>query len=183
MMAILKWSVPVLLLAALVHVLAVLALPEIAMSRVHGAVAGQVPVNTELHAPRATAQSRTVVRPSPDLLYTICAFDMAEGPMRVRATVPDAMWSLAFYDDRGDNFFGLDDRAAGGPGAEVDLVLTRPGDPVPARLGHRTIEAASFEGVVLIRTLIDGEARLEEIDTARRAARCRPFDPREDARP
>ena len=43
--------------------------------------------NRALHAPRADANARTVVRPSPDLLYTVYVFDVSERPLRITAPV------------------------------------------------------------------------------------------------
>ena len=35
--------------------------------------------------PPLTAQSRGIVLPSPDLLYSVCVFDVSQGPVRVTA--------------------------------------------------------------------------------------------------
>ncbi|MFM7141423.1 MAG: DUF1254 domain-containing protein, partial [Alphaproteobacteria bacterium] len=41
--------------------------------------------NVALAAPPTTSDSRTIVRPSPDLLYVACVYDLSKGPVLVRA--------------------------------------------------------------------------------------------------
>ena len=61
----------------------------------------------------ADENARAIVRPSPDLLYAGCAFDLADGPLRIQATVPrDTYWSLSMFAANTDNFFVVNDRAA-----------------------------------------------------------------------
>ena len=71
-----RWSIFTIGLAAIIHIVFVFALPSLIMGQVHGALTKQVGVNGTLHPPRPTWESRGVVRPSPDLLYSICPFQL-----------------------------------------------------------------------------------------------------------
>ncbi|MCI4645561.1 MAG: DUF1254 domain-containing protein, partial [Hyphomonadaceae bacterium] len=57
-------------------------------------------------APRMTPQTQTVVRPSPDLAYSICLFefgaDLTELDIRIAAY--DGMSSVSFFDAKTNNF-------------------------------------------------------------------------------
>ena len=56
-------------------------------------------------AARMTPQSQTIVRPSPDLAYAICRFDVADGPVLLTAPVSDTYGSLSIFDARTNNVF------------------------------------------------------------------------------
>jgi uncharacterized membrane protein len=158
-------------IAAAVHVASVFYLPDFIMIRVMAGMARAGGVNTMLHGVRATSASRAVVRPSPDLLYSTCAYDLdkAGGRLRVHASaMPHTYWSVSAFDARTNNFFVLDDRQAGRDA--FDITLAGPG--AAARPGD--VRAPTARGVILLRTLIDDDAHLSKFDAARRGARCEP---------
>lgn len=166
------WLVFTVAIAAVVHVCLVIATPRFIMERAMTRIA-QGGVNTIAHTRRPTAASRGIVRPSPDLLYSTCVFDLdaAGGALRVHASgMPDTYWSVSAFDDDTNNFFVENDRQARGA---VDFVITAPGHFVDTSLP--VVTAPSVRGLVLFRTLINDETRLAEIDRARRGAACEPF--------
>lgn len=154
-------------IAAVVHVASVVLLPRLVMMRAFSLMTRSGGFNTMTHGKPVTAASRAVVRPSPDLLYSTCPYDLgpAGGRLRVHArAMPDTYWSVSLFDAETDNFYVLDDRHAKGRG--FDLTIVGPGSPAPG------IRSPTVRGVVLIRTLIDDEKRLARIDAARRGAGC-----------
>ena len=124
-------------------------------------------VNVALPSARPDASARTVVRLSPDLLYTACVFDLRERPLRVTAPGPDSYFSISGFAADTSNFFAFNDRTAdiGADGQRsLDLVLTdgdRPVDTVPT--GARVIAAPSARGVILFRLLIPDDAAVEAL--------------------
>ena len=163
------WLAAVLAVAAVVHVASVMLLPHVIMNRTMGAIAHRTGVNKMAHAPRPTAAARGIVRPSPDLLYSTCVFDVSGGPVRVHASgMPDTYWSVSLFDNQTDNFYVINDRQAKGGG--VDFVIVGPHqDKQPI---GTVVRSPSTRGLVLFRTLIDDDKRLAEIDAARRHAAC-----------
>lgn len=170
----------VLAIAALTHLLALWLLPRYAMHRVLEGVqadAGHFRSGVMLPA-RSDHRQRDIVMPSPDLLYALCRFDLADKPLRVRAT-PDGAgpaggyWSVALYASNTDNFYVLNDvQAAGRP---VDLVIAAPGSgPVNAAPTAAVVRSPSTRGLVLMRVLIAGDdaAALEAAEAMRRTLRC-----------
>src|SRR5262245_52948717 len=95
---------------------------------------------------RPTAASRLVVRPSPDILYASCPFDLSSGPLRVTASVPHTTYcSVSAFDAATNNFFVRNDREVTGDSIEL-LLVRRPdlavvGQRAPARHRVRTFEA------------------------------------------
>src|SRR5215207_9462863 len=89
--------------AVATHILAVRRFPYLVMRIVRRVV--RQPVNELFHMPPTTAESRSVVRPSPDLLYSACVYDVSRHALRIRATLPGTYWSISFFANNTDNFF------------------------------------------------------------------------------
>lgn len=160
-------------LAALVHVAALWAVPRLIMARTIAAMDAAGALNAAIHPPRADDRARGVVMPSPDLLYTVCSFDVGRRPLRVSAPVPGTYWSVAFFAANTDNFFVLDDRGAGAP--SVDILLVGPGQQAAPPPGTRLVRSPSRRGIMLFRTLIANDEELPALRQAQREQRCAPF--------
>jgi len=173
LMRFIKWTIFVMSLAAIVHIAVVLYLPSFAMSRLNAKLIEAGGNNVALPSPRPDADARGVVMPSPDLLYSICAYDVRETPLRITSPVPNSYWSLSVYADNTENFLVINDAQAGG--LEVDLILVGQDQEVdnPERLP--LIDAETPTGVVLMRSLITSEDDLAYLDALRRQARCAPY--------
>src|SRR5262245_34412663 len=102
-----KYVIGALVIAALVHFAAIVAVPyalmNIAMERF-----GAAGVNTWHLGERVTAASRQIVRPAPDFAYSACVYDLSNGPVIISAAPYDDYWSLSLYGENTDNFFVLD---------------------------------------------------------------------------
>jgi len=167
----LVWLAATALLAGLVHLGAVVGVPRgimIVVKRVTAAVPARI-----IHSDAVTASSRLVVRPSPDLLYSLCWFDVSRRPLQVTAAVPGSYFSIAGYAANTDNFFVINDREIGAP--RVSLVLIREGTRHTPRGGERIVASPTDEGVVLFRTLITDRAQLDRLRALQRQADCRPL--------
>jgi uncharacterized membrane protein len=121
------------------------------------------------HSPRANETSRQIVRPSPDLAYSACAFDLAEGPVKIQAAPWSQYWSLALYASNTDNFWTGNDRAFPN-GAKI--VLIGRGQTYPAGPGETVVESPSRRGIALIRRLAPRAADFTAVETARAQDVC-----------
>ena len=82
------------------HVGLVLAVPHVIMgTAIKRASKGGAVINEFQFGPRTTKDSRWVVRPSPDLAYSTCVYDLAGGPLLV-TSAPTADKSPEFLVDR-----------------------------------------------------------------------------------
>lgn len=170
-----KWIAATLLVAAAVHGASVLVLPRLIMTRTMAGIAKSAGINTITHAPRATWRSRGVVRPSPDLLYSICVYDLGatDGAVRVSThDMPETYWSVSMFDANTNNFYALNDRQA--KTGTADFLLVGSGRSAGAgRLP--VVTAPTNRGIVLFRTLVHDESHIAEIDAARHYAACEPY--------
>lgn len=160
-----RWRGPILLaalVAALAYVGALWATPHVIMAKAMEKL-GAGRINTMQHQGLPNAESRFVVRPSPDLAYSICVFDLAQGPVAIDAFVPpQRYWSLSVFDANTDNIFSVNDRAASGRYA---LTLSKDG-------AGGSLAVPGGKGIALIRILVTDAEDLAAIDTFRRRSTC-----------
>ena len=130
-------------------------------------------INTLIHSPRVTVDSRNVVKPSPDLLYSICVYDVGEKPLRITATFPDTYWSISFYQTNTGNFYVLNNRQA--KSNPVDIVLLGPKMGVPDVANAEVVVASTEKGIFLLRTLLMDEDKLEDLIKIQKKASCKPL--------
>lgn len=144
--------------------------PGFLMSRAFARVSDQGGINTMAFAPLATDQSRAIVRPSPDLAYASCPFDVSKGPTVVEAMpVPAPYWSLSVFDHQTDVAFVRNNRQSAGRAIKVAIV--KPGMAAPA--GYEPVPVTGDRGIALIRVLVADRAAFAPIDQARRLSNCR----------
>lgn len=151
----LRWLAGAILIAIPAHLAAVWAAPYAIMWQAgNGMRKAGIGDNKILHAPPVTAASRNVVRPSPDLAYSICRYNLAHGPVRLKAPKPDVYFSISAYANNTDNFFILNDRDMNADGADVVLATASQSNRFPD-----AVIAPSATGVVLFRRVVpDGPA-------------------------
>jgi len=163
--------------AVIVHLLTVWAAPRLIMQvlmdgprartmNMHNRAAFPAPVN---------ALERTVVMPSPDLLYSVCVFDTSDGPVRISANPGlKTYWSIALYAADSDNFFVINDRTALGQPVNLWLVsqgANREGPTVPE--GAQVVVSPSTKGFLLMRVLTGNyQAEKAALESARRTLVC-----------
>lgn len=171
-----RWGLPLLLgliLAGVAHHTALIQTPRILMTLASRRISSAAGYNRLFQAPLPTATSRAIVRPSPDLAYSSCPFDLSKGPLLIDVEpVPALYWSLAVFDPRTDVAFVRNNVQAGGKPIRVALIGDS-GGQAPA--GYEPVRINGGSGIALVRILVDDRARFPQIDAARRASSCRPM--------
>ena len=165
------WIGATIAVAVLVHVITIYALPRRIMART---LRRMGPPNTIHFAKRADETSRGVVRPSPDLLYSACPFDLSKGPLKITARVPHSTyWSVSGFDAATNNFFVRNDQQIAGN--SIEIIALRPGMPLPP-LDAAPVRVIVFtptnKGLFLFRLLINDEKQQPALDALRRQATC-----------
>lgn len=123
--------------------------------------------NKMLHAPPPGPQSREVVRPSPDLLYSLCAYDVSSGDVLVHLGATDGYWSVSAYDDATNNFHVASYRDRGADGYAFRLTRAS-----PSSNGQTAVRSPSDRGVLLIRRRIADEVSLSSKQQAQKRDEC-----------
>lgn len=175
MKRILTFIVGTAIVAGAVHVAVVWALPRVIMTKVMSAVAGDAKANEFVEQPLATSAARRVVRPSPDLAYSICILDLSKGPVRVQVPLTEPYTSVALYSSATDNFYVRNDREAAGK--ELDVVILPKGASAPVNVpaGADVVTAPTASGLVLVRRVVESPEAFPALDEVRKKATCAPF--------
>ena len=166
-----SWLATTLATALLVHFATLYALPRVVMRR----ALGKIGESNSMHFGRLpTAASRMVVRPSPDILYASCPFDLSSGPLRVSANVPySTYWSVSAFDAATNNFFVRNDREVTGDSIELLLLQRGQALPLSDRAPERVIVfTPSRRGLLLFRTVIDDDRHLSALEALQRQDHC-----------
>ncbi|HEX7693016.1 MAG TPA: DUF1254 domain-containing protein [Sphingomonas sp.] len=137
---------------------------------VFGGSPGGPRANVLTHAPVATDKARMIVRPSPDLAYSSCPFDLSKGPVLVDvAPVPAVYWSLSVFDERTDAAYVRNNVEA--DGQPIRIAIAQAGQPVPD--GMTVVRVKGSSGIALIRILVQDRRQFAAIDAARRQSSCK----------
>lgn len=153
-----RYVLTFLIVAAAVHAATVWYLPRLAMNTAMDRMASiGARENSIAHVPPTDETSRRVVRPSPDLLYSLCLLDVSNGPVQVRAGDWDGYLSLSVFSGNTNNIFTLNDSQAED---DIDVTIGR-GDGVD-------VDLQSSRGIALIRRLAPDPERVAEADVIRR---------------
>ncbi|MBB6424774.1 DUF1254 domain-containing protein [Sphingopyxis sp. JAI128] len=167
-----NWFGPVLfglIVAAAAAWVAILYIPYglmgVAMERL-----GQGGTNSMSHGNLATPARQPVVRPSPDLAYSSCPYDLSKGPLAINVTpVPGRYSSLSLFDAATDVIFVRNDLEA--RGKPYRIIVAREGQAVPA--GVEIVRTDQDQGIALIRLLLKEPAEIGALDAVRRQSSCR----------
>ena len=165
------WIAATILVAMIVHLGAVYLLPHMVMMRAMDRIGA---VNTVHIGNRPTAAARTIVRPSPDILYATCPYDLSKGPLRVTAPVVHAnYWSVSAFDADTNNFFVKNDQQA--TGDSIELIVVSHGQawpPMGNALERVVLFSPSEKGLILFRTVVDDDKHLPALRAALGQTRC-----------
>lgn len=126
-------------------------------------------VNVMKYGALPTPANQPVVRPSPDLAYSSCPYDLSDGPVLVKVVpVPGRYSSLSIFNARTDVVFVRNDQQAKEQPFEV--VIAREGQQVPA--GKQVVRVGYDRGIALIRLLLNSPSDIKALDPVRRQSSC-----------
>ncbi len=118
-------------------------------------------------------ESREVVRPSPDLLYSLCAYDVSDSDILVKVGSAPGYWSISFYHEATNNF---DVRRYGG-GSEALRIFTISKGP----MARQVVRSPSDRGLALIRRRVGNQEELDAAIDAQHEDDCGPLPSRAHA--
>jgi uncharacterized membrane protein len=104
-----RWPVfaAALLAAGIVHICAVFAMPHIYRGDAVSRLQRTLPLNAFVILPPAKPRAQVLPYQLPDARYAICRFDLRDGPLVVRALLPEPGWTLSAYAQGGQSFYSM----------------------------------------------------------------------------
>jgi len=163
-----------LIIAVMAHLAVIAAAPSFIMSAAMQRISQRgAHLNAWSHARRVDETARGVVRPSPDLAYSACVYDLSDGPVRIHLARWRDYQSLSLYGADTDNYFVTSDREQRG---DIDIVLIRAGKRAPAT-DAQIVESPGARGVAIARRLAPTPDSFAAADAARQSDVCAPLQP------
>jgi uncharacterized membrane protein len=174
------WLAAAVLAGILLHFIAVFAVTNAFARRDLGALGNLGPTNAMTVLAPITHDNQPMPFMMPDTRYAVCLYDIAKGPLVLRATLGDDDWSIALYDPNGDNVYvvtGADlDRR------EIELLLTAKQDGLASPLSTSkdaaatsvTVGLASRTGIAIISAPMAGAAFATSVERLLLQASCQP---------
>lgn len=166
-----KWLVAICLLAWVGQYGLAMIAPNLIMQALHRGVVDQYGENSFGLIPLPDETSREVVRPSPDLFYGICAYNVEHGPVIIEALVPAKYWSMQFYQMNTDNFNGFSNQRDESyrVNALAKITLISASDDQNKYQGQ-VVQSPTDKGVMMIRVSAIGDQAMQM--EALKASQC-----------
>lgn len=132
-------------------------------------ISAKTGLNVMAYGNLASPTNQPIVRPSPDLAYSTCPFDLSAGPLLINVfPVAGRYSSLSVFDGRTDVVFVRNDVQAGGKPFKIAVALTE--QKVPN--GIETVRVHYSRGIALIRLLLADPREIAQLDSVRRQSNC-----------
>src|SRR4029077_14418235 len=106
--------------------------------------------------PAATPDDAVLPFMDPAFASSVCRYDLAGGPLKLRVPVSQAYTAVSFYTRSGVAFYAINDRAAGRRIIERDLRTaqqraTLPEDEEVTAADRLIVESPTATGLILVR--------------------------------
>ncbi len=120
-----------------------------------------VPLHGFSLSPRITPKTQTIVRPSPDLAYSICRFDLSSGPVFIEGAKWDGYGSLTIFDAHTDAVFitSLDKKDS----KPNSVVLSMEGQSNISKNGSAIAVLSKPRGLALIRRIAPTKGLYDQV--------------------
>lgn len=156
----LPWFLATLIVAGIVHITSILAMPRLATEDAFARIARAAPLHTMTILSDAEDGGRLLPFEDPATMRAVCRFDLRNGPLRLRGKLTgEGLTLMSFRNRFGTAFYAMNDRGTSRGDLNV-IVVTRqqleeieandPEDELPSEL---RLVAPSQEGFVLLRAL------------------------------
>ncbi len=165
--------------AALTHLVALLAIPSVAERDAYARVVALGPAFKTVVLPPPGPKSREFPYADPAVAASVCFYDLGAGPVRARAPLGRAAFaSLSFHSRRGVAFYALTDRAANK--GRMEALIVSP-EQLRALVSHDDednpsddlrIVSPTLKGFVMARVLSEGQDLLPQAAEQAGAMSC-----------
>lgn len=146
-------------LGGLVHIATLFAVPLMAPGSAYDRLAAATPVGRFAVLPDAGAE--TLPFRDPSFVMAACRYDLADGPVTIRASLPSTYGSVTVHNRYGQPFYALTDKAATNGAVEVtvlsrDDVAAAEVEDAPEGRPALRIVSPTPAGFVLVRLFASG---------------------------
>lgn len=171
------WVLGGLMLGGIIHIIAVILVPDFTADDAWTRVAAFGPDGRFNLMPPVEPGAEPLPMLDPTMAHAVCRFRLEDGPVRLDAEIPETFWSFSLFNRRGETTYSFNDRTSG-EGKLAMLVLTRaqlsvlrenPPDDLESLIVIETEDSHVF---ALLRAFAPDLTDRTGIRTALRAAKC-----------
>ena len=168
----------IVLLAAFIHIVAVLSLPYLAPQNAWARVNALSEANRMVVLPAASPSHQSLPLMAPDVRYGICRFNLENGPVRLSTPILDGLWSISFYTPRGENFYAITGREL--KRARIEIIISTKNE-VGVKAGANlldefedliVVDSPVREGIAVIRAPLHGPSYVSQTVAALKRGVC-----------
>ena len=172
------WILSALLLAGIVHLSTVLAMPQTATQDAYSRLARLAPVNRLVPLTPPNTQDPIMPFMDPAFAVAVCRYDLDAGTLKFNAPVSQAYTSVTFYTRKSVAYYAINDRAAGRRSIELDLMTREQHAELPEQeevtaADRLIIELPTTTGLIILRALAPEPGLMAMARRALADARCR----------
>lgn len=166
------------LLAAFIHLIAVLSLPHLAPKSAWARVSALSDPNRMVVLPAASPAHQSLPLMAPDVRYAICRFDLDSGPVRLSTQILDGLWLITFYTPSGENFYAITGREL--KRNQIEIIISRKNE-LGVKAGASlldeiddlvVVDSPVREGIAVIRAPLLGPSYVSQTEAALRRGTC-----------
>ena len=165
------------LLGAVVHLVAVLALPRIATQDAYSRLTPLTKLNAVTALPLAGPNSAPMPFMDPAFAIAICRYDLTSGPIKLAVPVSQAYTSVSFYTRNEVAYYAINDRSAGRKVIELDLMTEAqhnelPEDEEVTAADRLIIDSPTTTGLIVLKALAPEPGLMPQAQASLAASRC-----------
>ena len=166
------------LLGAVVHLVAVLALPRIATQDAYSRLTPMTKLNAVSALPEAAPGTSPLPFMDPAFAVAICRYDLSDGPIKLAVPVSQAYTSVSFYTRNEVAYYAINDRSAGRRVIELDLMTEAqhaelPEDEEITAADRLIIDSPSTTGLIVLKALAPEPGLMLQAQASLAAASCK----------
>ena len=181
------WLFAGLCLGGIAHILSILTMPALSKSDATSRLFALGPVNQALVLPRTGPGATLIPFSDPNIVMSLCPFDLRAAPLRVKVMPGSQYLTVAFLQPGGGIFYSLSDKANPNGALDMRLVndaqlqLIEADDPDDQAVSELRVTAPVDTGIVLIRALasdptqsVSAEQRIRTVSCASEPIAAKP---------
>ena len=166
------------LLGAVVHLVAVLALPRIATQDAYSRLTPMTKLNAVTALPLAEPNNAPMPLMDPAFAVAICRYDLSGGPIKLTVPVSQAYTSVSFYTRNEVAYYAINDRSAGRKVIELDLMTEAqhaelPEDEDVTAADRLIIDSPTATGLIVLKALAPEPSLMPQAQASLAASSCR----------
>ena len=151
----------IIILGFIVHLSFISVFPQLKAWSVSRQASENNNINTAFQRDLADSNSTQIIRPSADLLYGGCGYDVTYKPLIISTQLPSTYWSVSFFSQNTDNFATINELNESGENLKIYLFGP---NSKPSKVSDGFIVVSpSNKGLMLMRQFIGNGSNFDEL--------------------